>query len=143
MNNRLHEHLKSLKSIRPEAGFLARGRANLINAITPAPKHTFFNYLTPVFKMSFATATLAVILLISSQATSIQTSEEGLVASLDTEIIQTEHVAINATGSIASATYFKNISPVISLALRDIADPSMNWGSETKAKQAIAVLTNN
>lgn len=66
-----------------------------------------------------------------------------VVASLDTSLIQAERLAANATGSVADAAYFKGVSPAISLALTDIADPTTNWGSETKVKQALAVLTKN
>ena len=143
MNDQLHEHLKSLKSIRPDAAFLTRSRANLMNAITPAPRRITLTNLTPVFRMSFATAALALLIFVSASKAPAGTNETETVASLDATAIQAERLAANATGSVANAEYLKGISPAISLALTDIADPAVNWESGIKVKQALAVLTKN
>lgn len=141
MNN-LQEHLKSLKNVRPDAAFLARSRANLMAAITPAPRRFSLESLMPVFRMSFATGALALLVFVSVQRTP-ENTEGAVVASLDTNAIQAEQLAVNATDSIANAAYFNGVSPVISLALTDIADPSTNWGSANQVRQSLAVLYKN
>lgn len=143
MNNPLQEHLKSLKGIRPDAAFLARSRANLMAAITPSPRRLTLNALIPVFRMSFATAALSLLIFVSASGPAKSPTETEIIASLDTMAIHAEQVATNATGSIANAEYFKDTSAAISLALTDIADPSVNWGSATKVKQSLALLTKN
>lgn len=143
MSKQLHEHLKSLKSIRPEAGFLARNRANLMNAIAPAPERVRLTAFMPILRMSLATATLSLLIFTSLNQAPKETVGAGAVASLDTNTIQAERLAANATGSIADAAYFRGVSPAISLALENIADPSTDWESEIQVKQALAVLTKN
>lgn len=143
MNNPLQEHLKSLKGIRPDAAFLARSRASLMAAITPSPRRFTLNALIPAFRMSFATAALSLLIFVSASGPAKSPAETEIIASLDTIAIHAEQVATNATGSIANAEYFKDTSAAISLALTDIADPSVNWGSATKVKQSLALLTKN
>lgn len=138
MNN-LQEHLKSLKSIRPNVAFLARSRASLMNAISPAPRRFSLESLMPVFRMSFATGALALLVFVSVQRAP-ESTEGTVVASLDTNAIQAEQLAVNATNSIANAAYFNGVSPVISLALTDIADTSTNWDSANQVRQSLAVL---
>lgn len=146
MNN-LQEHLKSLKNVRPDAAFLARSRANLMAAITPTPspfglRSAWRAAFIPAFRMSFATGALALLVFVSVQRTP-ENTEGAVVASLDTNAIQAEQLAVNATDSIANAAYFNGVSPVISLALTDIADPSTNWGSANQVRQSLAVLYKN
>lgn len=141
--NTLHEHLKSLKGIRPDAAFLARSRAELIAVIAPAPapfklRNAWRTAFMPALRMSFATGALALIVFVSAQKTPVY--KEEMVASLDTNAIQAEQLAVNATDSIANAAYFEGVSPIISLALTDIADPSTNWGSANQVRQSLAVL---
>lgn len=148
MNNPLEEHLKSLKGIRPDAAFLARARVNLMTAITPLPTTSPFGLagawrtiFVPAFRMSFATGALALLVFISTHQT--PKSDDEVVASLDTNAIQAEQFAVNATNSIANAAYFNGVSPAISLALTDIADPSTDWGSANQVRQSLAVLYKN
>jgi hypothetical protein len=92
----------------------------------------------PVFRMSFATGALTLLIFIS-----LNEAPQGSVetiASLDTNAIQVEQLAVNAANSIANAAYFDGISPVISLALTDITDPSTNWDSANQVRQSLAVL---
>ena len=138
MNN-LQEHLKSLKNVRPDAAFLARSRASLMNAISPVPRRFSLESLMPVFRMSFATGALALLVFVSVQRAP-ENTEGTVIASLDTNAIQAEQLAVNATNSIANAAYFNGVSPVISLALTDIADTSTNWGSANQVRQSLAVL---
>ena len=142
MNEQLQEHLKSLKNIRPDVAFLARSRSRLMNIITPPPPRFSLASFIPAFRMSLATGALALIISVSGTSTS-RNSESSLVASLDTNAIQAERFAANATDSIANADYFNGVSPVISLALTDIADPSTNWGSANQVRQSLAVLYKN
>ena len=92
----------------------------------------------PAFRMSFATGAFALLIFISFHEAPQGGNE--IIASLDTNAIQAEQLAVNATNSIANATYFNGVSPVISLALTDIADPSTNWGSANQVRQSLAVL---
>lgn len=141
MNSRLQEHLKSLKGIRPDVAFLARSRERLIDAITPTPKRFSLESLIPAFRMSFATGAFALLIFISLHEAPRSDSET--IASLDTNTIQAEQFAANATDSIASAAYFNGVSPVISLALTDIADPATNWDSANQVRQSLATLYKN
>ncbi len=141
MNN-LHEHLKSLKNVRPDAAFLARSRASLMATITPTPRRFSLESFIPVFKMSFATGALVLLVFVSIHRAP-ESTEAGVMASLDVNAIQAEQLAVNATESIANAAYFNGVSPVISLALTDIADPSTNWGSANQVRQSLAVLYKN
>src|SRR3989344_1431023 len=138
MNNRLEEHLKSLKNIRPDTAFLTYSRANLMNAIVPTPRRFSLQAFMPALRMSFATGTIALLIFISTHEAPNETVES--IASLDANALQAEQLAVNATNSIASATYFKGVSPIINLALTDIADPSTNWGSANQVRQSLAVL---
>lgn len=141
MNN-LQEHLKSLKNVRPDAAFLARSRASLMATITPTPRLFSLESFIPVFRMSFATGALALLVFVSMHRAP-ENAESAVVASLDENAIQAEQLAVNATDSIANAAYFNGVSPVISLALTDIADPSTNWGSANQVRQSLAVLYKN
>lgn len=89
--------------------------------------------------MSFATGALALLIFVSVHRTP-ESENNTLVASLDTNAIQAEQLAVSATDSVANAAYFEGVSPVISLALTDIADPSTNWGSANQVRQTLAVL---
>ncbi|MDO8582455.1 MAG: hypothetical protein Q7R63_00465 [bacterium] len=140
MNNPLQEHLKSLKGIRPDAAFLVRSRARLLTAIAPAPRRFSLESLMPALRMSFATAALSLLVFVSAQQPAKSPDANEVIASLDTVAIQAEQMAVNATGSAANAEYFKGVSPAISLALTDIADPSTNWGSANQVRQSLAVL---
>ncbi len=137
MNN-LQEHLKSLKNVRPDAAFLARSRARLMTAITPAPRRLTLASFMPAFRMSFATGALALLVFASAQKT--PDNDKEVIASLDANAIRAEQLAVNATDSIANAAYFEGVSPIISLALTDIADPSTNWGSANQVRQSLAIL---
>lgn len=149
MNERLQERLKSLQGIRPDAAFLLRSRTNLMSAIsTPTSpfglrgiRHISLETLIPTFRLAFAMGAFSLLILLRG-SNAPQTSPE-VVASLDTNAIQAERLAVNATDSIANAAYFNGVSPAISIALVDIADTSTNWGSETQVKQALAVLYKN
>ncbi len=135
----LQEHLKSLKNVRPDTVFLARSRNRLMEAITPTPRRFSLESLMPAFRMSFATGALALLIFVSVHRTP-ESENNTLVASLDTNAIQAEQLAVSATDSVANAAYFEGVSPVISLALTDIADPSTNWGSANQVRQTLAVL---
>ncbi len=141
MNDLLHERLKSLKNVRPDAAFLARSRERLITAITPAPRRFSLQSLMPAFRMTVATGALSLLVFVSAHQA--PKGAEGTVASLDTAAITAEQTAVGAAGSVADSDYFKGVSPAISLALTDIADPSTNWGSANRVKQSLAVLTKN
>ncbi len=140
MNEQLQEQLKSLKNIRPNAFFLARSRTRLINAITPTQRFSFKS-LMPVFRMSLTMGVFSLAIFLTAHQTPVKSAET--VASLNMGIIKAEQSAANTEGSVTNAEYFNDISPVISLALTDIADPSTNWGSGTQIKQALALLSKN
>ena len=142
MNERLQEQLKLLQSIRPDASFLARARVNLLTAITPATtpfglRSTWrpsFEAFIPTFRLAFAMGAFSLFLFLGGSQSPYE--QAGTVASLNADAIQAERPK-------ASANYFNGVSPVISLALTDIADPSTNWGSANQVKQSIAVLYKN
>lgn len=137
-NEQLQEQLKSLHGIRPDALFLARARVNLLTAIAPATspygKGISLETFLPTFRLAFAMGTLSFFLFLGAYQSPY--GQTGAVASLNTDAIQAERPKTNAH-------YFNGISPVISLALTDIADPSTNWGSANQVKQSIALLYKN
>jgi hypothetical protein len=141
MSNRLQEHLKSLQGIRPDATLLARSKNRLMESITPAPRRFTLQSFMPALRMTVATGALSLLVFISARE--VPQGAPELIASLDTNAIQAEQLAVNATNSIANAAYFNGVSPVISLALTDIADPSTNWGSANQVRQSLAVLYQN
>lgn len=140
MNEQLQKQLKSLKSIRPDALFLARSRTNLMSAITPQQRFSLQSFI-PVFRMSLTMGVFSLAIFLSTREVPIRSAET--VASLNINTLQAEQSTANAEGSVTNAEYFNGVSPVISLALTDIADPSTNWGSEKQVKQALALLSKN
>lgn len=141
------ERLKSLQGIRPDAVFLAHTRTNILRAITPAASpfglhgtwRPSLKTFIPAFRMSFVMGAFSLFLFLGAHRIVPQSAET--VASLNADAIQAERP--QATEDKTNAHYFNGVSPVISLALTDIADPSTNWGSAAQIKQSIAVLYKN
>lgn len=136
MTERLQERLKSLQGIRPDAFFLAHTRINLLAAIAPLPRrfscqNISLTTFVPTFRLAFAMGVFTLFLFLGGSQ--LPYGQSGAVASLNADAIQAERPKANTN-------YFNGVSPVISLALTDIADPSTNWGSANQVKQSIAVL---
>jgi hypothetical protein len=135
----LNDWLKPLKHIRPSHGSLMRSREIIMASIQPKPRkfpaHILFGMRIPA-----AMGALSMLLILMTQVPKTNKIESPIL-SLDAHAIQAEQQAVNATGSMITSNYLKRSAPVISLALTDIADPAKNWGSESKIKQAIALLS--
>ncbi len=121
----LVHYLKSLKSIKPDDGFLLQSR-NIILSQTSKPSYVFRlkNELLNVLKFSFAVGLTAVMFL--SLGGKLFPKNNIFVASLNNKNLVKESLKADIDIQLAEAKYYKETTAQVTLALNEIIKDENN-----------------